>query len=131
MPCRSDYMEPNSRERLLPETAQLYGYVLVETNQRVPGAVADAANDIYCRRDFVADLCRALTDMDAETMERVVYNGRDRRARQLADWWERHQAADLARIQKETQEQREKKILTAALEKLTREEIAVIKKWIR
>ena len=131
MGCRSDYMEPNHRERLLQETAQLYGYVLVETGQRVPGAVADATNNIYCRTDFVSHLCEQLTNMDVDTRHRIVYNAYDKRSRQLADWWERHQAADKARIQKETQERQEKELLTAALQKLTREEISAIRKWMK
>ena len=97
MPCRSDYMEPNQRERRLQETAQLLGYVLVETGQDVPGRVADAANNAYCTTDLVPDLCAAIRAMDAATLERVVYNARDRRARRLADWWEEHEEADRQR----------------------------------
>lgn len=98
MPCRSDYMEPNNRERQLQETAQLLGYVLVETDQPVPGPVADAANNIYCATDLVPDLCRAIREMDQATFDRIVYNARDPRSRRLADWWERHDAADQARV---------------------------------
>lgn len=101
MPCRSDYMEPTDKERRLQETAQLLGYVLVETDQPVPGPVADAANNQYCTTDLVPDLCAAIRAMDAETLERVVYNARDRRARRLADWWEEHEAADRLRAENE------------------------------
>lgn len=101
MPCRSDYMEPNQRERLLQETAQLYGYLLVETNQRVPGPVADAANNLYCATDFVSHLCAAIRSMDSDTLKRVVYNPYCKTSRRLADWWERHEEADRQRAELE------------------------------
>lgn len=131
MGCRSDYMEPTHKERLLQETAILLGYVLEETGQPVPRPVHAASKDIYCKTDLVPHLCTAIRNMDDETFKRVVYNPYNKESRQLADWWERHQAADKARIQKETQEQREKEILTAALQKLTREEISAIRKWMK
>ena len=62
MPCRSDYMEPNQKERLLQETAQLLIYVRINTKS---GIVVDknlraAAADQYCRKDYVAALCSAI-----------------------------------------------------------------------
>lgn len=128
MPCQSDYLAPTQRERLLQETAQLYAYVLIETNQRVPGDVADAANDIYCRTDFVSHLCEQLTYMDSDTRHRVVYNAHDKKSRQLADWWERHQAADQQRIALE-QAARETPTWQQALAKLTVDEIAALRRY--
>lgn len=101
MPCRSDYMEPTQKERLLQETAQLLGYVLVMTDQDVPGRVADAANNVYCRTDLVAELCAQIRAMDEATFNQVVYNARDPRSRRLADWWERHEEADRKRAEAE------------------------------
>ena len=131
MPCRSDYMEPTQRERLLQETAQLYGYVLVETGERVPERVANAANDTYCRQDFVSHLCAAITAMDVDTRHRVVYNAHDRTARRLADWWEEHQAADRMRIAREQAELRQQDQYEQVIAKLSDDEIAVLKKQWR
>ena len=104
MPCRSDYMEPTHTERRLQETAILLGYALVEMNQKVTGRVANAANDQYCTTDLVPDLCALIRSMTAEEKDRIVYNARDKRSRQLANWWEEHEAADKAREEKERRE---------------------------
>lgn len=131
MPCRSDYMEPTQRERLLRETAQLYAYVLVETGERVPERVTQAANDAYCRTDYVSHLCEQLTQMDVDTRHRVVYNAHDKTARRLADWWEEHQAADRQRLAREQTELRQQERYEQVIAKLSDEEIAVLKKQWR
>ena len=101
MGCRSDYMEPTGKERKLQETAILLGYALEETGQPVPRSVHAASKDIYCKTDLVPDLCNAIRNMDSETLKRVVYNPYNKESRQLADWWEEHEAADRARQTKD------------------------------
>jgi len=120
-------MEPTAREKKLQETAILYGYALVETNQRVPGKVADAANNHYCTTDFVSHLCDLIKSMDSDTRVRVVYNPYNKTSRQLADWWETHQEADRKREAAERKAAREKELFESAVSKLTPEEFAAIK----
>lgn len=127
MPCRSDYLEPTQRERLLQNTAQLYAYVLAETGQRVPDRVQAAAGDSYCSDDYVSHLCDQLTHMNVDTRHRVVYNAHDRTARRLADWWEEHQAADHRRIAQEAAEARRQDQYEQVIAKLSDDEIAVLK----
>ena len=119
MGCRSDYMEPTHKERLLQETAQLYEYALFEMNQIVPADVKAAAKDIYCRKDFVPDLCELVTNMNDLQRQRVVYNPYHKMSRKLADWWEKHQEADRRRIEQEQIESIRQEIALSALSKLT------------
>jgi hypothetical protein len=128
MPCRSDYMEPTGKERRLQETAQLLIYVRknTKTGVKVDGKLQRAANDIYCTKDYVPELCETLRSLPTEDFERVVYNARDPMSRKLADWWEEHEAADQKRIEAEAQKMREEVIRIQAIAKLTDEEKRIL-----
>jgi hypothetical protein len=128
MPCRSDYLEPNHREQLLQEIAQLLIYVRknTKTGVKVDGKLRRAANDIYCTKDYVPELCATLRALPSEDFERVVYNAREPMSRKLADWWEEHEAADQKRIEAEAQKMREEAIRVQAIAKLTNEEKRIL-----
>lgn len=125
MPCNSDYMEPTNKERQLQETAQLLIYVRMNSKSgvKVDSKLRSAANDIYCRKDYVSELCSALHALPDDDFERIVYNARDPQSRKLADWWERHEEADRIREAKEAKDRRDEEIRQGLLKKLTREEI--------
>lgn len=129
MGCRSDYLEPNGRERALQEAAQFLLFV----RRAVPaaGPVTDllvrASKDIYCRDDYVPELCTAIKGLSEEDLDRIVYNARDPVSRKLADWWETHQAADRAREAREATDLHQAALRESALAKLTPEEKAALK----
>ena len=60
--------------------------------------------------------------MDATDRDAIVYNAHDRGARDLADWWEDHQAADAEREASEAKEKRNEELRAGALSKLSLEE---------
>jgi len=122
MPCRSDYMEPTHKERLLRETAVLFAYALNELGEEVPDSVHQAAADQYCRVDFVPELCQLIRNMTEDECDRIVYNPRSKIARSLADWWETHEEADRKRDAGQKQDRYEQIIM-----KLSDEEIAILK----
>ena len=125
MPCRSDYMDPTQKERLLQETAQLTVYVLESLGESVPQKLTNAANDIYCRADYVPLLCCLMKEIELNPaeMNRIVYDGHSKNARRLADWWEKHVEADRIREAKEAKERADAKIREGLLKKLTPEEL--------
>ena len=127
MPCRSDYMEPTHKERLLQETAVLYAYALNELGEKVPDTVHQAATDQYCRVDFVPELCRLIRNMSGDECDRIVYNPRSKISRSLADWWEKHEEADRKRNAAEQAEIRRQDRYEQVIMKLSDEEIAVLK----
>lgn len=130
MPCRSDYMEPTHKERLLQETAVLFAYALNELGEEVPDSVHQAALDQYCRRDYVPDLCRLVSEMTEDELNRVVYNPRSKISRKLADWWETHQEADRRRLAEEQAELAKQDRYEQIIMNLSDEDIDLLKeKW--
>lgn len=126
MPCNCDYMNPTRHEIESVRTAQSLGYVLKSIGEPVPEYVTKAKNsyygDVSKLNDMVVMLCALLTNMGEDQINSIVYNGRKKEARILADWWEEHQRADKERIRKEKEEEKRKKNRESAIKKLTREE---------
>ena len=129
MPCNSDYMNPTERERLLQETAKLLVHVYKKQKKKIPGELQDAANDMYCKEDFVPTLCRTIKDMSATEMELIVYNSHDATSRRLADWWEEHMAADKKRISKEESSRKQLALAKKAMSKLTEAELEALENY--
>lgn len=123
MPCRSDYLEQNSREAELQRAAKLYMYVLKKQNLPVPDHVANAAAEYYCKDDQpLLDLCkhlRSLKRKDKKIFESIVYNAKDKTSRDLATWYEDHIAADLQRVRKERAEANKARLRKSGLSKLS------------
>ena len=119
MPCDSSYMEPNGKEKELQRTAYLLTFVYSQLEQEIPVYMVDTAKNQYARADFVADLCAKIQSLGEEDFERIVYNGRSKISRNLADWWERHEEADRAREAKEAAEAKKERQIEQALAKLT------------
>lgn len=107
MPCNSDYLAPNAREQELQRAAKLLVWVKTKLGKAVPDYAKKAAADIYGAGGDRAlkELCSTLKQMNKNKREELIYgNARDAVARDLADWWEQHQAADAAREQHEQEE---------------------------
>ena len=130
MPCRSDYMEPTHKEIQLQRTAKLLRFVNVKLDLPVSKKLNEAANSSYCSDDFVPELCKTIRGLNEEQLNDIVYNARDKISRSLADWWEEHEAADRAREAKERKEAEEKALAERAMQKITKEELAALKKWL-
>lgn len=108
MPCNSDYMAPNKYEGQIMRTAALLVYIKdqlglpISRDEQRFGMERD-----YCKitrtigDGLVAELCNLMHTLTPEVVERLCYEVRSKDARNLADWWEEHQAADGAREAKE------------------------------
>lgn len=132
MGCRSDYLEANAAEKNSKEAAQHLVYVMTKLNQKIPEYVTKAANNYYGDigklHKMVVQLCDILTNMDEEIRDAIIYNGKDKQARHLADWWDEHQEADRQRIAKENLEKERKELIKQAKSKLTKEELDALTK---
>ena len=108
MPCNSDYMAPTKYEGEIMRTAALLVYIKghldlpISKDEERFGVGRD-----YCRITraigdaMVAELCGLMSSLHYTMVEELCYNIRSKQARDLADWWEDHRAADLARLEKE------------------------------
>lgn len=127
MPCNSTYVEPTRYETFSKRTAECLVYALAEMDRVIPRWVANVAENPYGDTNQVTELTVMLCDLcreiiDGGKADEIIYNGRIKRARDLADWWEEHEAADLEREQEEKQE----RLREQALNKLTFEEKEIL-----
>lgn len=104
MPCNSGYLNPSERERELQRAAKLLIYVYDILGVTVNNQLQKTADDIYATRDYVPSLCHEIRSMNKENFNRIVYDARNPLSRDLADWWERHEAEDTKRERAEKME---------------------------
>lgn len=127
MPCNSEYMEQNNRERELQRSAKLLVYLQKKLGKKPDAwAVKEAANYYAKDERSVTELCATLRSLTPSQCKSIVYNAYDETARDLATWWEHHQAADKKREEKEKAEKTNKVKLQLALSKLTKEDLELI-----
>jgi len=126
MPCNCDYMEPSESEFQSQLTCQHIQYVLKTLDRPVPQWIKDAAKNSYGNpsrlNEAVVTLCDLCHELTTEQEGAIIYDGRNPRARALADWWDRHKAADKARKKKEREEKNKLKAIASAKDKLTADE---------
>lgn len=101
MPCRSEYMEQNDKEVETQLVCKLLEFILEQHGEGVPDDIGMNAKAYYPDTkkldEYTAELCSTLGNMSKGEMDRIVYNGRNKTSRMLADWWEKHQEFDKER----------------------------------
>lgn len=130
MGCNSNYMQQTSDEDFFQNTAKHIVYVLKQLNKTVPAWVSKTANDYYAQdpEDKLTPLlCSTLSSLTKKQLNDIVYNGRVKEARALAEWWDEHQANDKSRIAQETKLKKQKALKQSALKKLTKDEIEALR----
>ncbi|MES3005284.1 MAG: hypothetical protein V4690_04270 [Patescibacteria group bacterium] len=128
MPCRSDYLEPTTREQELQRAAKLLVYVRRKMGIEPEDWALSQSGNIYANDDrAVIELCAALTSMTSDVLETIVYNPHDAESRDLADWWEVHQAADAEREKREAEQAQDEETKKSALAKLSPAERKALK----
>jgi hypothetical protein len=134
MPCNSDYLRQTPEEAALQETAQLCQFVASEIGLRLPPTIEKQASEYYAKdKGQVEWLCaflQALKANDEAKFDAVVYDGRKAISRRLADWWDRHVAADEARERQEAAEARHAQLRKQILAKLSEEEREYLTRYI-
>ena len=126
MPCDSSYLEPTNVERDSKSTCESLVYALTALEKPVPTWAQNGADDEYGDQarllEAVVLLCKLCKAMSKEDADRIIYNGRNAKARKLANWYEEHEAFDKRRIAKERKEHEIEKVRETALSKLSKEE---------
>jgi len=93
--------EPTVRERQKKEAATLLVFVMNNLGKPIYETLKSAASSLYGGSvdgdAVVAELCAAIRSMTPKQLDAIVYNGRDKMSRRLADWWEEHQEEDIKR----------------------------------
>jgi hypothetical protein len=123
-------MNPNRSEQDSKEASEHLVYINSIKSIDLPDWIKEAAQDFYGNshrlNDIVVLLCKTVSEMTEDELTNIVYNGRVRQSRNLANWWETHQRADKRRIEKEEKDKKRKALIESARSKLTPEEIKVL-----
>jgi hypothetical protein len=127
MGCNSEYLEPTRREVELKRAAGLLVFVTKAMGAEPEDWMKREAGNSYASDSrSVTELCSALKAMSKKDLERIVYDARNKTSRDLADWWEAHQAADAAREAREKAAAKAKAVRKKAVAKLTPKERKVL-----
>lgn len=132
MPCRCDYLEPSEREEESKLVCELLIYLSKMWGESyIPEHILKGAENIYgstatLDKDTMGlwDWCQYIESNPAE--HHLMYDGRSKNARKLADWWEKHKEEDKEREMKELEFSREE--LLELEEKANRLGFTLIKK---
>lgn len=106
MPCHDP--SPTPEQQHTRHTFELLSHVKTKLglphDKRAVGKAAGGYGPLSLTKDdadyATAELCRVLRAVkagDPTGFEKLVYDARDKTSRQLADWWEEHEAFDKAR----------------------------------
>lgn len=108
MPCNSDYMEPNAKERNRQQVARLLVHVLTTLSipDKMLGKYRTDARHIYGGSlDLdagTARLCELMTEIERTGQAGAVLSDISNPLhRELFDWWEEHKRADIERERRE------------------------------
>lgn len=120
MPCNCDHLEPTHAEENSREVAQHIVWLAGKLDFLVADYVKSAAKHIYGNTAKLEEMTVKLCNLcQLPEADEIIYNARDKKARRLADWWEKHQAADKKRVKKELAEAKDEQDRQKALAKLT------------
>ncbi|MBU1269832.1 MAG: hypothetical protein KKA06_04155, partial [Nanoarchaeota archaeon] len=109
-------------------------YIYKAIKKQIPEWIKDTADDTYGDTNRLKKSEKLLIDcvskFSKEELDKYVYNGRNKDARKLADWWDSHQKRKKKKGLKEKQDKKEMDIIKSALGKLRKEEVIIIKKYM-
>lgn len=102
MPCNSDYMHPNDQEINSKLIANYIIYLSTKLGISIDDAVNKASKEYYGNpgklNDFTVLLCNIINNLGQCDLDSFVYDGHNKQARELANWWDEHKAVDIKRI---------------------------------
>ena len=123
MPCNCDHMEPNEHELESRRVAQHLCYLLGAASKQIPKEYKKIARSIYGKplavHSMTADLCRIIGKMSKGEKDHFIYDGKNKEARRLADWWEAHQEADAMKAKHARHKKKQDNLKLSGLSKLS------------
>ena len=101
MPCNCEHLEPRQEEIESKRVAGLLVYVheALGVAQCIDSDIKAAATALYGNVDLLQhhtqELCALCRSMELDNTDNpIIYNGRSKQARKLANWWDKHKAHD-------------------------------------
>lgn len=133
MACLSDPIytrTPDKAQREMNKVSTLLIYVRTALGLHVEKLLISLASEEFpstFNLDIVtARLCNLLRNLTEEQANAIIWDGRKAEARELAEWWEKHQEFDRQRLIAEQRIKLDARIKKNALAKLTAEEKRVL-----
>lgn len=123
MPCLDTWSESDrdyeiKHEIRVERVKQLTGYLA-----RQLGLIHTPLHDHHENTRF---LCSNIKKMNQRQLDTIVYDGHNKMARDLADWWEEHQEMDREREKEKQERVKARQLRKTALAKLTDEERKIL-----
>jgi hypothetical protein len=131
MPCDGSYMNPSVRETESLLICKRIIFLFKKLNFPIPKKIVESSESLYGDLKNldknVALLCLVISNMTKEQVDSILYNARSKESRDLANWWEEHQEADIKRKQK-TKEKMDSsgKLVFSGLSKLSQDEFDIL-----
>jgi hypothetical protein len=135
MPCDGSHLEPTEYERESKKACEHIMFLDFRYRMRpwdwpmsktggmeIPDWVKEGAEDTYGCPDRIDEVTALLCSICKKAPDRVIYNGKDKKARKLADWWDDHQEADRKKKAAKMSKKARDKARKSGLAKLTDEE---------
>jgi len=130
MPCNSDYMAASGQELESKRVCECIVYLHRSIGRNVPKWIQLAADDYYGNVGRIDEatkiLCESCRGLDTCQANVYIYDGRNSKARKLADWFDRHQEWDERRVAEEDEMRAKIMLKERALKKLTTEEMEAL-----
>jgi len=124
MPRDSSHLEQNEREAAIQHAAQVFKDVLKFQGLPIPPDVY-AADSYYAKDDrIIPQLCAHLNALSKPVIEDLLYSdARNKRRRNIADWYEKHADIDQEREEDEREAADQAALRASARAKLTPAEL--------
>ena len=128
MPCNCDYMNPTGLER---EISRVY-CLLEEIETGKPVDTKSGNWDGYHPSVYGQPVGRKQGDEAVARLCGILRKTRNikKYSLEMQMWWRDHQEADRARERRERKDAEQKALAKSAMQKITKEELAALKKWI-
>jgi len=124
-------MEANARETESRVVAKHLIYILPIMGKELPKGVKKASTEYYGNTqkldEWTALLCATCKELEADERlaDEYLWDGRNKHARDLADWWERHKEFDRQREAEENKEDLKLKALSVLAQALSQTDFGV------